>query len=71
MTALCDESGDDGPTPVSPCLGICLMDPGTRTCRGCPRTVEEIAAWYNASNTEKRAILGRLEQRRRDTESSR
>jgi predicted Fe-S protein YdhL (DUF1289 family) len=52
------------PTPVSPCLGICLMDPRTRTCRGCLRTVEEIAGWYTASNAEKRAILERLDGRR-------
>ena len=35
--------------PPSPCLGICIMDPRTRQCRGCLRTVEEIAAWYEAS----------------------
>ena len=50
--------------PASPCLGICLMDPRTRTCRGCWRTIEEIAGWYTANNAEKRAILGRLEERR-------
>jgi uncharacterized protein len=52
------------PSPASPCLGICLMDPRTRRCRGCLRTIEEIAGWYTANNAEKRAILGRLEQRR-------
>ena len=51
-------------TPVSPCLGICLMDPHTRRCRGCLRTVEEIAAWYDATPAEKRAILVRLAERR-------
>jgi predicted Fe-S protein YdhL (DUF1289 family) len=51
-------------TPVSPCLGICLIDPRTRTCRGCLRTIEEIAGWYTASNAEKRAILKRLDERR-------
>jgi uncharacterized protein len=51
-------------SPASPCLGICLMDPRTRTCRGCLRTIEEIAGWYTASNAEKRAILKRLEARR-------
>jgi hypothetical protein len=51
-------------SPVSPCLGICLMDPATRTCRGCLRTVEEIAGWYEATPAEKRAILARLAQRR-------
>ena len=50
--------------PASPCLGICLMDPATRMCRGCLRTVEEIRAWYEASVAEKRAILARLELRR-------
>jgi predicted Fe-S protein YdhL (DUF1289 family) len=28
------------------------------------RTIEEIAGWYTANNAEKRAILGRLEERR-------
>jgi uncharacterized protein len=51
-------------SPVSPCLGICLMDPRTRTCRGCLRTIEEIAGWYGAGNAEKRAILKRLQERR-------
>jgi uncharacterized protein len=53
-----------GPHPVSPCLGICLMDPRTRTCRGCLRTIEEIAGWYDATPGEKRAILDRLTERR-------
>ena len=53
-----------GPVPVSPCLGICLMDPRTRTCRGCLRTIEEIAGWYDATAAEKRAILLRLAERR-------
>lgn len=51
-------------TPVSPCVGICLMDPATRMCRGCLRTVAEIAAWYEAGAAEKRAILARLALRR-------
>jgi uncharacterized protein len=55
-------------SPVSPCLGICLMDPATRTCRGCLRTVEEIAGWYEATAAEKRAILARLAERRAQAE---
>jgi uncharacterized protein len=50
--------------PPSPCLGICLMDPRTRQCRGCLRTIEEIAHWYEASPAEKRALLALLETRR-------
>jgi predicted Fe-S protein YdhL (DUF1289 family) len=56
-------TASDAP-PASPCLGICLMDPATRMCRGCLRTIDEIRAWYEASAAEKRAILARLDQRR-------
>jgi hypothetical protein len=56
---------DCDPAPASPCLGICLMDPATRMCRGCLRTVEEIALWWDASAAEKRTILERLAGRRR------
>jgi predicted Fe-S protein YdhL (DUF1289 family) len=52
------------PNPVSPCLGICLLDPATRMCRFCLRTIAEIAGWYSASPAEKRAILERLPPRR-------
>ena len=52
------------PGPASPCLGICLMDPATRMCRGCLRTIAEIASWYEASPAEKRAILEHLAARR-------
>jgi predicted Fe-S protein YdhL (DUF1289 family) len=50
--------------PTSPCIGICLVDPATRQCRGCLRTVDEIRRWYDASSAEKRAMLAVLEARR-------
>jgi predicted Fe-S protein YdhL (DUF1289 family) len=50
--------------PASPCLGICLMDPRTRMCRGCFRTIDEIAGWYRANSAEKHRILERLAVRR-------
>jgi len=40
------------------------MDPRTRQYRGCLRTVEEIAQWYEATPAEKRAIVAVLEARR-------
>jgi hypothetical protein len=55
---------DTAAAPASPCLGICLMDPATRMCRGCRRTIAEIAGWYGAGPAEKRAILARLAARR-------
>jgi uncharacterized protein len=50
--------------PPSPCVGICLVDPATRQCRGCLRTIDEIARWYEAGAAEKRALLAVLEARR-------
>lgn len=70
----CDFTAPDAPAepmPHSPCLGICLMDPATRMCRGCLRTVEEIGAWYNAGDAEKRVILARLAARRAAAEGPR
>ena len=55
---------DIEPCPASPCLGICLMDPRTRMCRGCLRTIDEIAGWYAASPSEKHRIIERLAVRR-------
>jgi predicted Fe-S protein YdhL (DUF1289 family) len=40
------------------------MDPDTGFCRGCWRTIEEIAAWLELTHEEKLAVLQRLEQRR-------
>lgn len=59
-----DERDREERSPASPCLGICLMDPATRQCRGCLRTVEEIALWYEASPAEKRDMLAALAERR-------
>jgi predicted Fe-S protein YdhL (DUF1289 family) len=59
-----DDYDRDARSPPSPCLGICLMDPATRHCRGCLRTVEEIAGWYEASPADKRALLAVLAARR-------
>jgi uncharacterized protein len=52
--------------PISPCVGICLMDPATRLCRGCLRRVEEISAWYEASIGEKHDILARIAERKEE-----
>jgi len=41
------------------------MDPQTGLCRGCLRTIEEIAGWMDYSASEKHAVLERLDERRR------
>lgn len=50
---------------ASPCTGVCLLDPDTGLCRGCWRTVDEIAAWGGLERDGRLAILERLRARRR------
>jgi uncharacterized protein len=41
------------------------MNPFTGLCRGCMRTLDEIAGWLDFSAAEKLAVLESLEERRR------
>lgn len=41
---------------ASPCISLCEMAPNTGLCRGCLRTLDEIAAWASASDDYKRAV---------------
>ncbi len=50
--------------PASPCTGTCTLDPLTRLCRGCARTIDEIMAWPAASAGQKCAILAAVGTRR-------
>lgn len=49
-------------TVPSPCIDVCRIKRGV--CRGCLRTLDEIAAWSTASDADKRRILARLPSRR-------
>jgi uncharacterized protein len=41
---------------VSPCIGTCKLN-ARQVCVGCGRTIEEIGAWFRASNEERRSIV--------------
>jgi len=41
------------------------MNPFTGLCRGCMRTIDEIAGWLDFSTAEKLAVLESLDERRR------
>ncbi len=57
----------DVQAPVtSPCVGVCELNPATGFCRGCLRTIEEIAGWRDADTGERNSILKRLAARRAD-----
>ncbi|CAM4330691.1 DUF1289 domain-containing protein [Palleronia rufa] len=55
----------------SPCIKVCVIDPRSRLCAGCLRSLEEIAGW-SAMSPEARAEAmadlpsraGRLSRRR-------
>jgi uncharacterized protein len=40
----------------SPCNSVCRMAPDTGFCEGCFRTIDEIVAWGQMKNDDKRAI---------------
>lgn len=44
----------------SPCRKLCALDPATRICTGCGRTLDEIARWSSMSDTERAAVAARL-----------
>ena len=54
------------PEPISlasPCVAICTMDEASGWCRGCGRTIREIANWSAKPPEERRAILMSLPPR--------
>ncbi|MGD0493149.1 MAG: DUF1289 domain-containing protein [Steroidobacteraceae bacterium] len=48
--------------PTSPCIGVCVLDPGGY-CAGCYRTITEIARWRSFSAAEQWAVLRQLPAR--------
>ncbi|MCG6951831.1 MAG: DUF1289 domain-containing protein [Betaproteobacteria bacterium] len=46
-------------------MNVCVMDDATGLCRGCYRTLDEIARWSVMPDREKRAVIVILEQRKK------
>ncbi|MEL6280206.1 MAG: DUF1289 domain-containing protein [Pseudomonadota bacterium] len=44
----------------SPCVKICMIDPGSGICIGCHRTADEIAQWSRFSAAERSAVKEEL-----------
>jgi predicted Fe-S protein YdhL (DUF1289 family) len=57
-------------TVASPCVNVCVMDEARGLCRGCHRTLDEIARWSVMSDGEKRAVLARVDARKGATMGS-
>jgi predicted Fe-S protein YdhL (DUF1289 family) len=52
-------SGD----PASPCIQVCVLEPASGLCRGCRRSLAEIASWPTLDGKAKRRILADLPKR--------
>ena len=50
----------------SPCSNVCVMDPESGLCRGCRRTLDEIARWGSMTDAEREEVLSALEERKSD-----
>ena len=48
---------------ASPCTKVCTIDPRSGLCRGCGRTLSEIAQWTSLDEGERERIMGELPQR--------
>jgi uncharacterized protein len=51
------------PPIITPCVRLCAIDPVTRLCAGCGRTLEEIGQWVNYDDATRRAIMAALPAR--------
>ena len=47
----------------SPCTKVCAIDPASGLCRGCGRSLEEIAGWTQISPAARRALMAELPAR--------
>ena len=47
----------------TPCIAVCMMDPQTKLCFGCGRTLPEIARWHRMETAERLAVMEGLAAR--------
>ena len=57
------------PAIETPCVKICVVDPASRTCTGCYRTLAEIGGWIRMTPAERRAVMDDLPGRRATAEA--
>lgn len=50
----------------TPCIAVCIMDPGTSLCLGCGRTLPEIARWHRMDTAQRQAVMSQLAGRMAD-----
>jgi predicted Fe-S protein YdhL (DUF1289 family) len=50
----------------TPCVAVCMIDPKTKLCFGCGRTLPEIARWHAMEGAERLAVMTLLPARMAD-----
>ncbi|MDA0721583.1 MAG: DUF1289 domain-containing protein [Proteobacteria bacterium] len=48
----------------SPCIKICVIQPETRLCTGCLRTIDEISAWSRMTPDARMQVMAELPARK-------
>ncbi len=48
---------------ASPCTKVCTIDPRSQLCRGCGRTLDEIARWVSLGEDERARVMAELPAR--------
>jgi uncharacterized protein len=62
--------GTDMAAIVTPCKSVCILAPATDLCRGCGRTLAEIAGWGTMTDRQRTAVMMNLPQRLRGIDNS-
>lgn len=47
----------------SPCIKICVIEPNSRLCTGCLRSIDEIGAWSKMTAQARSAVMAELPSR--------
>ncbi|MGD9783616.1 MAG: DUF1289 domain-containing protein [Hyphomicrobiaceae bacterium] len=53
----------------SPCVDVCEIETASGLCKGCRRTLDEIARWSSMSDDERRGVMLALPARRLQSDS--
>lgn len=55
----------------SPCIKLCRIDPDSRLCLGCHRTLDEIAAWGRMTPAARARVMADLSARQETSDMPR
>ncbi|MEL6372640.1 MAG: DUF1289 domain-containing protein [Pseudomonadota bacterium] len=58
-------------TIASPCINVCVIDPESRLCLGCYRTMDEIGGWSAMDDATRARIMEGLAARKHDAKPKR